>query len=703
MFTPVMWTRAPIVALLVGEAITLNFTIRADSSSLPITPLAATGAILCLLVGLWPLVIRPSATTRLSAWLSILLAGFVLIPMRPGILARPPAGMLLWSLSPFGLHHLLHGVLLAAAAFHVAAHLPADLPTPACPRPAAWIISSGYGGGIIILTAFLLAPNLVRGVLLASLLLWCYGLIGGAVWRLACLSRRPIPAQPQAAQQARVLLGSALVAAVPTLLLTFLELLWGAALVRADLGALFLVLFPLGAAYTILRHDLLLLDSALRRTLAYTALSAVALSLYFGLTLLLTIGVVRRWPEFTNLAAVLSILLTTLAFAPLHARVQTLVDRWLYPERRTLQQAIAAARTTLGQVFDRAAVVTLLTQQLPAAIDASWASLTLSPAPATPGPQPTPPAWQTALVVGTTEVGRYWLGPRRTLPTYDSDESAQLAQLLQEAALVLAYAATIAALQALNQELETRVAQRTAQVVSQQRALAAHAERQALARNLHDSITQALFSLNLSLRAIRKVAARDPQAALDHLADQEVVAQQALTEMRALLAQLRSSEPGPGEATMIDLVDRLYQLCVEQQRHSPLQVALETPATFFCPAPVAQELLAIVREALHNIVKHSGVNEATCTLTVDAQTICLAVVDHGQGFNLTTALGKSTDGGTIKGSNAAVGHYGLRGMQERSAAIGGQLDIHSSPGNGMAVTLRLPRQQYSSGLREQQI
>jgi signal transduction histidine kinase len=532
----------------------------------------------------------------------------------------------------------------------------------------------------------------VRPWLFATLLLWVLLLVGRAIGRLLCLSRTPSAEQPQIAQQARILLVSALLAALPTFLLNLSEVFIGAPLARADLVALFLVFFPVGAAYTILRHDLLTLDGALRRTLAYTVLSALALLLYFVVTLLLTVGVARRWPALTNIVAVLSVLTTAFAFAPLQQRVQGLVDRWLYPERRRFDQALAAARLRLGRVVERDAVIALLTAQLPQQIDAHWATLTLMPAPATPGQQATPPAWNGHLVVGDRIVGRYWLGPRRTLPTYDVDEQAALQQLLYEAALVLAYSETIAALQQLNQELEARIATRTEQVVAQQRALAAYAERQQLARNLHDSITQSLFSLTLGLRAIRKQGQREPAAALAHLAQQETVAQQALTEMRALLGQLRNSEPAVDEPAMVDLVAGLQQLCDEQKRQSNLDVTLTAPVELHCRSALAAEIMAIGREALHNVVKHSGVQQAHCILAVDEEAVRLTIADHGYGFNLTNSFGKSQEVNTI---STVAGHFGLRGMQERAAVIGGTLTVESTPGVGTVVTLSVPRTQLS--------
>ena len=691
MGTPTVRYLWPMAGLLLLEGGSLLLITQVDGAYPPFTALSVTAALLCLLVGLWPLFLRPSPTTQRSALLGMILAGFVLIPTRPSLVAQPPAGMLLHLLPAFMLYRLTHGILLATVSFHVAAHFPPQLITTTCPRPTPRTIRVAYIGSGLLLVVFITIPfGGWRPGLFAALLGWVFWLLGSAIRRLACLSRTPVAEQPLLAQQARILLISALLAALPTLLLNLLEIALGAPLARPDLVALFLVLFPVGAAYTILRHDLFTLDGAIRRTLAYTILSALALLLYFTVTLLLTISVVQRWPPLANIVVVLSVLTTAFAFAPLQQQVQGLVDRWLYPERQRLHRAVVAARTTLGGVVAREAVIALFNQQFPTAIGAQWAKLTLTPAPATPGQQVTTAAWHHTLVVGDKVIGHYWLGPRHTLPTYESDEQAALYQLLAEAALVLAYGETIDALQQLNQELEQRVTTRTEQLLAQQRALAAYAERQQLARNLHDSITQSLFSLNLGLRAIRKVAQRDLQMALAQLPQQEEAAQQALTEMRELLVQLRHSEATAAEAETVELVARLQQLCREQQRD--LTVTIEAPAPYFCPGPLASELLAIVREALHNVVKHSGVATARCILAVDEQGVQLAVIDNGQGFDLTNSLGKAFIASTITGTDAdPARHFGVKGMQERAAAIGGQLTVHSAPGQGTTVHLQIPR------------
>jgi len=682
--------RWPVLLLLLIEALALVWVAALDKSLPPLSTISIVAAAIALAVGIAPLLLRPSPTTQLGSCMIVVLAAFILVPVRPGMVVRPAVvGALLTAIPAYALYRLINGAFFVALAYQVAGHFPIQAAPGSCPRPTQRAIAEAYLIMALLLVALLLVPlPPLRVALFVATMGWIYLLVGRALWRLACLSRDPSRANGQARQQARVLLFSALVAAIPSLLLNVTEYLVGAPIVRADFAAFFLLLFPLGTAYAILRHDLLIIDGAARRALAYTTLSALALLVYFVVTLLLTMVVLQRWPAVLRIVGPISVLTATLLFATLQQQVQQLVDRWLYPERRTFLRAIRAARHRLGTVVERQAVIELLTNTLPAQIGAEWAVLTLAPAPLTLPPQNTPPAWSGTLTVGESTVGRYWLASRQTLPRYEADEESQLRQLLQEAALVLAYDETIAALRQLNEELETRVAERTAQLVTQQRALAAHEQRQQLARDLHDSVTQSLFSLNLSLRAIRKVGERDPHAAVAELAAQEASAQLALTEMRALLTQLRSHSPeeenGEEEERaprLVNLVEQLQALCNDLIQGGQLQVVLDTPPALLLSASVAQELHYIVREALHNVYKHSGQAHATVTLMVVNKRLLLKIHDPGQGIDWVPSSTTELD---------AADHHGLRGMQERASQLGGRLEITSAPLLGTTITLEMP-------------
>lgn len=651
---------------------------RLDGAPPPMTLVSIIAAVLALLVGVVPLLLRPSPTTAVGGVMIVLLAAFILVPVRPGMVAHLTTGSMLTNAPAYVIFRLLNGAFMAATAFQVASYFPQPVVATGCPQPSRRHIWLAYGLMALFVSAFLITPlPFWRASLFGGVVLWSYTLVARIVWRLSCLSRDQRIENAQAARQARVLLISALLAALPSLLWNLLELTLGTSLGRSDLAAIFLVIFPMGAAYAILRHDLLSIEGAVRRALAYSALSAVTLLVYFAVTLLLTVAVVRRQPELALVVTALSVLAATFAFAPLQPRIQGLVDRWLYPERQKFAQALAAAQTQLGNQIEQAAVLDLLNQTLPAQIGAHWGQVTLAPQPAAPAPYQHPVAWSGEMAVGNRVLGRYWLGPRQTLVAYEADEQAQLRALLSNAALVLAYGETIAALQAFNRELEERVATRTAQVLAQQRALAVHAERQQLARNLHDSVTQSLFSLNLSLGAMRKLAQRDPQAAVAELGAQEAAAQQALTEMRQLLSQLRSEEITIDSAA-IDLVAPLQQLCSQTAQRHHLALETQLPSTLLLPAATVDELLFIAREALHNIVKHSGAATAVVTLTQTPTTLALTVSDTGKGFTVPAKWDALTDN-----------HYGLRGIQERVTQLGGRLTIASAPDAGTTVKVEI--------------
>ncbi len=694
----------PVALLFVVEALALVWVTQIDQALPPLTAISICAAVIALAVGIAPLLMRPSTTTQLGGCMIVGMAAFILVPVRPGMLMHPVGnGTLLTTLPAYALYRLINGAFFVVLAYQVAGHFPIQAQPGHCARPTHRAIAQAYLVMALLLGALLLVPlPPLRVALFAATMGWIYLLVGRAVWRLACLSRDPSAVNGQARQQARVLLFSALLAAIPSLLLNVAELLNGAPLVRADFASFFLILFPMGTAYAILRHDLLTIDGAARRALAYTALSALALLAYFLVTLLLTVGVVRRWPELLRVVGAVSVLAATLLFAPLQQRVQQLVDRWFYPERKSFLTAINAARHTLGTVVEEAAVVQLLTSSLPAQIGAPWAALTLAPAPLTLPPQASAPAWSGTLTVGEKTIGRYWLAARQTLPGYEADEESQLQQLLQEAALVLAYAETIATLRQLNDELEARVAARTAQLVTQQRALAAHEQRQQLARDLHDSVTQSLFSLNLSLRAIRKVGERDPQAAVAELATQEASAQQALAEMRTLLTQLRSDsqegerregEKEEEEPLLVNLVERVQGFCNELAQRGELHATLDAPPVIELSTPIADELHYIVREALHNVLKHSGQERATVTIRVGEEALDLTIHDPGQGFGWMPSATVDRDG---KAGIASTDHYGLNGMQERAKQLGGQLHIESAPLLGTTLSLQIPRKNCES-------
>lgn len=202
--------------------------------------------------------------------------------------------------------------------------------------------------------------------------------------------------------------------------------------------------------------------------------------------------------------------------------------------------------------------------------------------------------------------------------------------------------------------------------------LAAADERNRLARELHDSVTQIIFGLTLSAQAARILFDRDPSRVPAQLDQLQTLAQEALAEMRALIQQLH-----PRSIADEGLAAALRRLSSQQSANNSLIVDLNIRGERHLPSKVEAELFHIAQEALINIVKHAHTDHAVITLnTEDPGQICMQIDDDGVGFDPNAA-------------RSAPGHLGLISMDERIRALGGRLEIASKPGKGTSVRIEL--------------
>jgi signal transduction histidine kinase len=212
---------------------------------------------------------------------------------------------------------------------------------------------------------------------------------------------------------------------------------------------------------------------------------------------------------------------------------------------------------------------------------------------------------------------------------------------------------------------------------------AARAERQRIARDLHDSVTQTLISLHLSAQAAADLWTTEPARAREALATVCHLATGAATEMRALLVDLHDSV-----LEQRGLVAALEAHCAVVRQRSGLEVELRVveASTVACagrpgprlPLPAEYEvaLYRLVQEALANVVKHARASRATVTLALCGDTtVRVSVEDDGIGF----------------GAAAPAFAYGLAGMRARVAALGGTLHLDNQPGGGARVVAEVPR------------
>ena len=651
----------PLFTLLVVELAAAGLLAALLLQPLSTVTLLTAGGVLA--IGLVPVLLRPSWLLSRVGSLAVLMAALV---WYTGNSALPPTlslGSLAAALpDPRVALGLLNAALLVPLTLHIVARFPRRSAIP------DWLLAASYAvsGGVAV--AAVLSPYGWRVALLAVLAAGAYAGVVLASGLLIWAIRDPHPEQRQQLAQARLLFVSLVMAITPVLALPALRLL-GGALPPALLLAM-QVCFPLAIVYAIFHQDLLRIDVALRRALGYAATSVGLLALYFGLTLALT-TLLRGLTPASPLISILAVLGAASAFPWLQHQANRLITRVFYPERLTFQRELTAAQERLVRVVRRAEVVTLLTAELPERLGGEWARLQLLPEP----PPAAGAAWRAPLQVGGRQLGVYWLGPRRTGLPFAPDEHERLRGVVQQAALALAYAESYEALAALNAELEDRVAARTEQLVAHQRELATVAERQRLARDLHDSLKQTLFSLGLNLHAAAGLARRDPERTRELLVQQAERVVEAQGELAELLSDLRAAPRGSADLAAL-LRSEAAQ--VEAQHH--FQVALALPPRLDLAEPTARELAAVAREALHNALKHSGAAGASLSARADGRELVLVVADEGRGFDA--------------GRTPTAGH-GLQGMRERIAALGGTLTVTAAEGDGTQLWVRIPERAAS--------
>jgi signal transduction histidine kinase len=199
-------------------------------------------------------------------------------------------------------------------------------------------------------------------------------------------------------------------------------------------------------------------------------------------------------------------------------------------------------------------------------------------------------------------------------------------------------------------------------------------ERNRLARELHDSVTQQLFSITLTAQAARTHMEKNPQRAVSQLERLQETAVAALNEMRALIYQLR-----PPVISEQGLVKALQQHIATLSKREGLRVELRVTGDERQARGYEQTLYRIAQEALNNIVKHAAAPNVRMTLTCDTALVEMTIQDNGRGFDVSAL---HADDGR---------HLGLISMRERAAEIGATVAIHSEMGGGTQVTVKVPR------------
>jgi signal transduction histidine kinase len=195
-------------------------------------------------------------------------------------------------------------------------------------------------------------------------------------------------------------------------------------------------------------------------------------------------------------------------------------------------------------------------------------------------------------------------------------------------------------------------------------------ERQRLARELHDSVSQALYGIALGARTARTQLDRDPSRAVEPVDYVLSLAEAGLAEMRALIFELR-----PESLELEGLVAGLEKQAAALRARHGVAVDAALCAEPDVPMPVKEAISRIAQEALHNTVKHARASNVALRLSCEGGVIALEVQDDGRGFDPAQTF---------------AGHLGLRSMRERVANLGGTIAIESEEGAGARIRVAIP-------------
>jgi signal transduction histidine kinase len=217
------------------------------------------------------------------------------------------------------------------------------------------------------------------------------------------------------------------------------------------------------------------------------------------------------------------------------------------------------------------------------------------------------------------------------------------------------------------------VAIENARLLERSRELSIVEERNRLARELHDAVSQKLFGLVLGAESAGTLLDRDPHAAAEQVARLGELAQEALGELRGLVFELRpaSLEDEGLAATLrkqVDVLERVHGRAIE----------VRIAGSANCAPEAEGEVLRVAQEALNNALRHAEAERIELRMEARDGRLIVTVADDGIGFDPDD-----------RGLRAR--RLGLTSMEERARGLGGTLNVVSQPGEGTTVTLEVPR------------
>ena len=246
-------------------------------------------------------------------------------------------------------------------------------------------------------------------------------------------------------------------------------------------------------------------------------------------------------------------------------------------------------------------------------------------------------------------VGRLYLTNKQDAPEFSADDQALVEMFALHAAIAID-----------NARLYERVQH-----------LAVVDERDRISRELHDSIIQSIYAVTLSLDDVPELAREAPAEAGERVDEAIDALHGVIRDIRNFIFGLRPLLLDSG-----GLLDGLRTLADELRRNTATEVEVEGDEPDGLPMEVVAELLAIAREALANVARHSGAGHAWLLLSAPDDDVRLEIVDDGHGLDPNAAV---------------VGHHGLANMRARAEALGGAFQVASKDGGGTRIIAVIPR------------
>jgi signal transduction histidine kinase/ligand-binding sensor domain-containing protein len=205
------------------------------------------------------------------------------------------------------------------------------------------------------------------------------------------------------------------------------------------------------------------------------------------------------------------------------------------------------------------------------------------------------------------------------------------------------------------------------------------AERNRIAREIHDTLAQGFVAVSVQLELISRRLSGSPNPVKELIDQTRELVRDGLAEARRSIWDLRAQASESHDSEGNDFATKLSKVATQVTARTPLKVRFEVIGTYRAlPGNIENELLRIGQEAITNVVRHAGAQHIDIRLDFDARHVKMTIADDGRG------LGSDATASSING------HYGLQGMRERAEQIGAELTVASTPGGGTQVRVEAP-------------